>query len=45
MKKIFLMAAVVLSSVSAFAQHEVGSVTLQPKVGMNIANVTKMDDN
>ncbi len=44
MKKIFLMAAVVLSSVSAFAQHEVGSVTLQPKVGMNIANVTKMDE-
>jgi hypothetical protein len=45
MKKIFLMAAVVLSSVSAFAQHEVGSVTLQPKVGMNIANVTKLEDN
>lgn len=40
MKKILLMAAVLLSSVGAFAQHEVGAFTLQPKVGMNIANMT-----
>ena len=44
MKKMILMAAVVLSSVSAFAQHEVGTITLQPKVGLNIANITDDDD-
>jgi hypothetical protein len=43
MKKIILMAVIMLSSVSAFAQHEVGSVTLQPKVGVSIANLTNID--
>ena len=41
MKKIVLAAVMLLSSVSMFAQHEVGSLTIQPKVGFNIANVTK----
>ena len=45
MKKIILVAALMLSSVATFAQHEVGSVTLQPKVGLNIANITKGDGN
>ncbi len=40
MKKLLLMAAVMLSSVGAFAQHAVGSFTLQPKVGINITNTT-----
>jgi curli biogenesis system outer membrane secretion channel CsgG len=40
MKKIIIMAAIMLSSVGAFAQHSVGSFTLQPKVGMNIATLT-----
>ena len=40
MKKLLLMAAVMLSSVGAFAQHAVGSFTLQPKVGINIAKLT-----
>lgn len=44
MKKIVLMAALILSSVATFAQHEVGSITIQPKVGMNIANLTKSND-
>ena len=44
MKKIVIMAAVLLSSLTAFAQHEVGSVTLQPKVGLNIASLTKADN-
>ena len=41
MKKIVLAAVMLLSSVSMFAQHEVGALTIQPKVGFNIANVTK----
>ena len=41
MKKIVLAAVMLLSSVSMFAQHEVGSLTIQPKVGFNISNVTK----
>ena len=40
MKKMILMAAIMLSSVSAFAQNEVGQFTLQPKVGINFANLT-----
>lgn len=44
MKKIILTAMVMLASVASFAQHEVGSVTLQPKVGLNIANLTDLDD-
>ncbi len=43
MKKIFLTAAVMLASVASYAQHAVGSVTLQPKVGLNIASLTKSD--
>lgn len=39
MKKILLMAAVMLASVGAYAQHAVGSFTLQPKVGINIADL------
>ncbi len=44
MKKLLLMAAVMLSSVGAFAQHAVGSFTLQPKVGINITNTTNYGD-
>ena len=44
MKKLLVMAAVMLASVGAYAQHAVGSFTLQPKVGMNIANLTDADD-
>lgn len=40
MKKMILMAAIMLSSVSAFAQNEVGQLTLQPKAGINFANLT-----
>ena len=43
MKKVLLSAALLLSSVAMFAQHEVGTLTIQPKVGLNIANVTKVN--
>ena len=42
MKKLILMAAVMLSSVTAFAQHATG-LTIQPKVGLNIATLTKAE--
>lgn len=44
MKKVIFMAVVMLSSVSAFAQHAVGSLTIQPKVGINLADLTEYDD-
>ena len=40
MKKFLLAAVLMLSSMAAFAQHEVGTFTLQPKVGLNLANIT-----
>jgi hypothetical protein len=43
MKKIILMAVVMLSSVATYAQNAVGQVTIQPKVGLSIANVTDID--
>lgn len=44
MKKIMLVAALMLSSVATFAQHAVGSFNLQPKVGVSIANVTEFKE-
>ena len=38
------MAVLMLSSVAAFAQRPVGSLTVQPKIGMNFATLTKADD-
>ena len=43
MKKLFLMAVVMLASVASYAQHAVGSFTLQPKIGMNIADLTDVE--
>ncbi len=40
MKKLMMIAAMMLMSMGAFAQNEVGQVTLQPKVGMNLATIT-----
>ena len=44
MKKVILMAVVMLASVASYAQHAVGSFTLQPKIGMNIADLTEADE-
>lgn len=40
MKKLILMAVLVISSATAFAQHSKGSLTIQPKIGLNVANLT-----
>jgi hypothetical protein len=40
MKKMMMIAAMMIAAISANAQNEVGQITLQPKVGMNISNVT-----
>ena len=39
MKKLMIMAAFMVAAVTANAQGEVGSLTIQPKIGMNLANV------
>ena len=44
MRKVISMAVLMLSSVAAFAQRPVGSLTVQPKIGMNFATLTKADD-
>ena len=43
MKKIILSTVIMLASVGAYAQYSVGSISLQPKVGVNIANITDAD--
>lgn len=43
MKKLLLTAAVMLASAASYAQHAVGSFTLQPKIGLNVATLTKAD--
>lgn len=43
MKKVLLAAALMITSAAAFAQHEVGSFNLQPKVGMNVAMLTNYE--
>ena len=40
MKKFFIVLSVMLFSVGDYAQHEVGSLTIQPKVGLNITSIT-----
>ena len=44
MKKMMMIAAMMVATLTASAQHEVGTLTLQPKVGMNVATMTKLDD-
>ena len=42
MKHILFAAALLLSSLSAFAQYELGTITIQPKVGMNVSSMNKL---
>ena len=37
------MAAMVLSSVGAFAQYSAGDITIQPKVGLNVSTIGDAD--
>ena len=39
MKKCLVMAAMVLSSVGAFAQYSAGDITIQPKIGLSVASI------
>ena len=39
MKKLMIMAAFMVAAVTANAQGEVGTLTIQPKIGMNLASV------
>ena len=43
MKKLFLAVVAMMVSATTFAQNEVGQLTIQPKVGVNIANITDSD--
>ena len=43
MKKIMMIAALMVATLSANAQNEVGQFTLKPMVGLNLSNVTKND--
>ena len=45
MKKILLTAIVFITSFAAMAQKEVGTIQVQPKVGITIANLTDLDGN
>ena len=42
MKKLMMIAALMLMSVGAFAQNEVGQITVKPMAGVNIATMTNM---
>lgn len=44
MKKLLMMASLLLASVSGFAQLEKGAWYLTPKAGVNFANMTNWDD-
>lgn len=43
MKKLLLSTLILLATVASHAQQAVGTVTLQPKVGINIASLTNTD--
>ena len=44
MKKFMMIVTLAVVTLTASAQHEVGSLTLQPKVGLTLANLTKFTD-
>lgn len=45
MKKLFLMALMAfIATTTSFAQWSVGSITVQPKIGINGANITDADN-
>lgn len=45
MKKMMMIAAMMIAAISANAQNEVGQITLKPTAGINLANLTDLNDN
>ena len=44
MKKLFMIAAMMVATLSANAQNEVGQWSIKPMAGVNLATMTKVDD-
>ena len=44
MKKMMMIAAMMVATLSANAQNEVGQISIKPTVGLNFASMTKYDD-
>ena len=44
MKKLFFVAVMMMASISAFAQHAPGSLTLQPRIGFSAADFNNTSD-
>ena len=44
MKKLFFVAVIMMASISAFAQHAPGSLTLQPRIGFSAADFNNTSD-
>ena len=44
MKKVLMIAAMMIATLSANAQNELGQITLKPMAGINLATMTKTDD-
>ena len=43
MKKMMMIAAMMVATLSANAQNEVGQISIKPTVGLNIASMSKFD--
>ena len=44
MKRFILVAAIMMASISVFAQHEPGSLTIQPRIGFSAADFNNTKD-
>ena len=44
MKKLFFVAVIMMASISAFAQHAPGTLTLQPRIGFSAADFNNTSD-
>ena len=44
MKKLFLLAVIMMASTCAFAQHDPGSLTVQPRIGFSAADFSNTSD-
>jgi hypothetical protein len=44
MKRLILVAAIIMASITVFAQHEPGSLTIQPRIGFSAADFNNTKD-